>query len=242
LLLSRDIASEAKYKLKLEEITDLVTDLSYIPGKCCVSLLDALLEAADLPSGGFVEATGKGNALVGPTLAEGTPTIESDQARFQGATKADDAEIPMHLWGERLLPDLPQPHRSKIFLPICQFALRWWRRSVLRDFLQWFKKEYSSLGGVLNITCILRHKEARMDWLAGKDCIQRCAYASWWQWDSGSRPFHWRWLVEHRTIIRDGLPPMFISKLPLTTIPQKGEPDVDIRIKIKDKLNKVLAK
>jgi hypothetical protein len=54
--------------------------------------------------------------------------------------------------------------------------------------------------------------------------------------------FHWRWPIEYKTILQDGLPPMFISKPHLTTMLQRGEPDVDIRIKIKDKLKKVLAK
>jgi hypothetical protein len=80
--------------------------------------LDALLDVVTLPSDGVVEAAGKDNALVGPTLADKT----SDQAQSQVATKADDAEIPMHIWDERLLPNLPQYLRAKI--PLQFISLR----------------------------------------------------------------------------------------------------------------------
>ncbi len=80
--------------------------------------MDALLDVVTLPSDGVVEAAGKDNALVGPTLADKT----SDQAQSQVATKADDAEIPMHIWDERLLPNLPQYLRAKI--PLQFISLR----------------------------------------------------------------------------------------------------------------------
>ena len=33
---------------------------------------------------------------------------------------------------------------------------------------------------------------------AGRDCITRAAYATWWKWDAGSRPFFWRFPEEFR--------------------------------------------
>jgi hypothetical protein len=64
-------------------------------------------------------------------------------------------------------------------------------------------------------------REAYREWwkccslLAGKDlypaadAIARAARSSWWNWDDGSRPFHWRWPAWYMGIIRDGLPVYF---------------------------------
>jgi hypothetical protein len=43
----------------------------------------------------------------------------------------------------------------------------------------------------------------------GTDAIERAARSTWWNWDDGSRPFHWRWPKWYKKIIRDGLPVHF---------------------------------
>jgi hypothetical protein len=75
--------------------------------------------------------------------------------------------------------------------------------------------------------------------MAGRDCVWHCAAASWWEWDAGSRPFHWHWMKEYRLTIRDGLPLWFISTPPECKVPQRGEPDVTLREKVERKLIKV---
>jgi hypothetical protein len=41
------------------------------------------------------------------------------------------------------------------------------------------------------------------------DAIERTSNSSWWNWDDGSRPLHWRWPDWYMRIIRDGLPVIF---------------------------------
>jgi hypothetical protein len=238
ILLSRDVPSMARSMLSEDQVMELLLDSSYIPNKCCLALLDAFPSTVQ-PSWVPTPVLG---VLPNDTTAElgveNQMIMEAEHKLLQGATKADDAAIPMQLWDERILPALPQQQRSKILVPIRNLALRWWRRSVLRDFLRWFKAEHKKLhkAGSIQVQLILRNGSAKLDWEAGRDCIRRCAEASWWEWDAGSRPLHWRWPKEYRIIIRDGLPPWFITKPPETKIPQCGEPDVDVRHKIKEKL------
>jgi hypothetical protein len=40
---------------------------------------------------------------------------------------------------------------------------------------------------------------------AGSEAIERASRASWWNWEDGSRPFHWRWPEEYQERIRDGI-------------------------------------
>ena len=39
------------------------------------------------------------------------------------------------------------------------------------------------------------------DIVAASDAIARAANSSWWNWDEGSRPFHWRWPVHYQRVI-----------------------------------------
>jgi hypothetical protein len=81
--------------------------------------------------------------------------------------------------------------------------------------------------------------EALKDWIAGRDCINRCCHATWWEWTEGSRPHFWRWSTEYRLTIRDGLPPWFKMPLPRWLIPQRLEPNLALRKAMKEKLGKV---
>jgi hypothetical protein len=47
--------------------------------------------------------------------------------------------------------------------------------------------------------------QAGVDRVPGYDAIWRVGDSSWWDWDSGSAPFYWRWPAEYKEVIRDGL-------------------------------------
>jgi len=179
--------------------------------------------------------------------------FEEEQKRMQAATKADDAPVPTYLWDARLLPDKTSEERHGILQPIRGMLLRCWRRRTCRHLLQWLKQKYptllkffaedSSSSAYLNYYHkLLRNEEFKTDWIAGRDCIRRCALATWWDWEGGSRPFHWRWPIEYRHIVRDGLPPWFLSMPKAITVPQRGELDVRTRELIRQKLTKVRSR
>lgn len=82
-------------------------------------------------------------------------------------------------------------------------------------------------------------KVEKKDRTAAREALERAAKASWWEWDAGSRPFHWRWPQEYRKRIRDGVPVFFQSQPPLYRRAQKPERNPRLKELILKKLNKV---
>jgi hypothetical protein len=104
---------------------------------------------------------------------------------------------------------------------IISFGLRFWRRKVTRSFFLWLHKCYQACPAD-KVIATWHEEKARYVWSAGqrrryrshwknireaniindsgrndmeaaKDCINRAAESSLWEWLDGSRPFHWRW-------------------------------------------------
>jgi hypothetical protein len=71
------------------------------------------------------------------------------------------------------------------------------------------------------------------------EAIERAFRSSWWEWDDGSRPFHWRWPEEYQDRIRDGLKPHFKTEAPKYVVPQRDVPDPKTKEKVIEKLQKV---
>ncbi len=44
---------------------------------------------------------------------------------------------------------------------------------------------------------------------SGRDVIRRTCNSTWWDWEDGSRPIHWKWPASYQTIIQHGLPIWF---------------------------------
>jgi len=166
---------------------------------------------------------------IGPTtnLCDGpasspNPNPQNESERNQKATKSDDAPVPEYLW-DRSIVDDDDPRRAEklsFLVHFRQFALRWWKRHLTRDFLRWFRHTHSK-----NLSSFA----ARRDRLAGLECIIRGANSTWWEWKDGSRPFFWRWPSYYQATIRDGLRLWCHGSLPKWRVPQRHEPDPELR-------------
>jgi hypothetical protein len=55
--------------------------------------------------------------------------------------------------------------------------------------------------------------KAAPEFLLGLDVIARASKSSWWSWEDGSRPIHWRWPAKYMVTIRDGLPVHFLHQM-----------------------------
>eukprot|EP00980_Cylindrotheca_fusiformis_P024767 scaffold12423_cov140-Cylindrotheca_fusiformis.AAC.1 len=84
-----------------------------------------------------------------------------------------------------------------------------------------------------------RFKAHRKDLAAGRDVILRLSRASWWNWDDGSRPVHWKWPKWYEQVIRDGLPVWFKRSPDFWKRPQPKGRDAKQHELIKKKLGKV---
>ena len=145
-----------------------------------------------------------------------------------------------------------------------QSMLRWWKRTVTASLNVWVDCQYPHLRedfcefGVVerrdadahftwakngrSIYVKWRHArmtDACMDLVPGADAVARAANSTWFEWDDGSRPFHWRWPAFYQRVIRDGLKVHFVSTKPQYKKPQKGTKDPATRAKIIKKLKKV---
>jgi hypothetical protein len=54
-----------------------------------------------------------------------------------------------------------------------------------------------------------RFNRHRKEFASARDVIRRFGDASWWDWDGGSRPVHWKWPKWYQTTIQFGLPVWF---------------------------------
>jgi hypothetical protein len=132
-------------------------------------------------------------------------------------------------------------------------CLRYWRRQTCCFLIKWLKEKYPAVAKLFRgrkqtkayqviFQKLLCDDEFKEDWLAGSDCIRRCTLATWWDWEAGSRPFHWRWPSEYRKIFHDGLPPWLLSTPKTVTVPQCGEANTGTRELIREKLQKVRSR
>ena len=162
-----------------------------------------------------------------------------DEDRNLKATKADDAEIPYHLWNDRILAKFgvqsftDTQRKIKALASIRKGALIYWKRKVANDFWTWWRLHKKQLDG--------QEQKASLD--AGLSAMQHVSLSSWWDWDAGSSPFFWRmpdrvWHVE----MRDGVKPMWIGRPPRYRIPQRNNPDETSRGLEKKKISKVRSR
>jgi hypothetical protein len=80
------------------------------------------------------------------------------------------------------------------------------------------------------------------DILPASDAIACAAKSSWWTWDNGSTPFHWRWPTHYQNVIRDGLKVYFQHKPPRHRKAQRDVSDKAVKAQIIAKLAKVRKK
>mmetsp|Transcript_18229 Transcript_18229/g.45121 ORF Transcript_18229/g.45121 Transcript_18229/m.45121 type:complete len:1319 (-) Transcript_18229:2184-6140(-) len=199
------------------------------------------------------------------------------ELRERKATKSDDAEVPVYLWTEHYMeeshPDFSwtekdKPRIEKAMNVIRKLALQYWKKKLLRSYLEWaaqvwprsegpsasrwvrLEKDSNSIryqwepGGLANYQEWRRQRclSDPHEFEAGSDAVSRALNSSWWEWDDGSRPFHWRWPAWYRQTIRDGLKVHLRGKSPTYRSPQKDEKNPQIKEAIKKKLSKVRAR
>jgi hypothetical protein len=80
------------------------------------------------------------------------------------------------------------------------------------------------------------------DYEPASDAIQRATNSSWWSWDSGSRPLHWRWPPFYQEVIRDGLKVYFQAIPPKYRKSQRDISDPKVKAQVTAKLEKVRAR
>jgi hypothetical protein len=78
-----------------------------------------------------------------------------------------------------------------------------------------------------------------VDIVPASDAIAQAAATTWWAWDEGSTPFHWRWPRHYMQVICDCLKVYFQHEPPKYRKAQRDVSDKEVKMKMKEKLAKV---
>jgi hypothetical protein len=167
--------------------------------------------------------------------------------QYLKSVKADDAATPVHLWNERVWKMKQVPSRYQLFQSryggcpldsIRELLLRRWRINVRTSFQRHLREVYGPTWYELTPGRGPLHHDLKV----GRECLWHAAWAEWWEWSRGSRPFFWRWPPALRDLARDGFPPYVSAPLPHYTRPQPFEKDAQVRRKVAAKLEVVRDK
>jgi len=177
-------------------------------------------------------------------------------AEYKQSVKHDDADIPVHIWNDKLIESYPMPNNirgisraklNKSLFVLRKFALRVWKRQVLASFKNYLKltwtQEYELLMAGRAEEKLKKLKSSHeffKDLEAGLNCLEYTSKCSWWEWNGGSRLLFWRWTPEFSKFARDGIP-VFWKDCPKPTSNkiQPPIPDPMIKSRMKEKVAKV---
>ena len=181
------------------------------------------------------------------------------------AARSDNAAVPIELWNGVLFEThfshiaySPIKHGRALEIIRNKFALRIYIINVTTSFFKFIKKEH----GDEWLTFYLetrrqfkgkaqkrkrgwvkrseRYQKLRVDLSIGMEGLTRVVKGSWWEWNFGSTLFFWRWPKLIRDAARDGYPVFVQGDLPRYRRKQRPPDKEYMRIKMKEKLRKVM--
>lgn len=194
--------------------------------------------------------------------------VDQDK-RERKATKSDDAKVPVYVWTRHYMEESDfiweesdMERLTRAMDTMRGYLVKRWKRKIFHSYLDYYydKKgrsrspsgaKWLATTGCGDYCWSVYGRDQYREWYqdrlekdsleiaAGSDAIVRAWRASWWEWEDGSRPFHWRWPEWYRSTIRDGLEVYLDGNPPAYRKPQKDEKDPKIKEAMKHKLNKV---
>jgi len=164
---------------------------------------------------------------------------------FARVVKADDAEIPIHLWNDRVkAPVISKKRRYKaLVVGLRKLGFRRFRNVLLRDCsaylasaygADWERKPRRKRGG----------ERTKLDRDKGAITIMmwHSTHTNWFKFNTGSRLVHFRFPERYWKEARDGVKVFFERPGPTTRKKQPIIEDVTICAKTKEKILKLLKK
>ena len=158
------------------------------------------------------------------------------------AAKADDAQIENKIWDDRVLQNFPHLNFNndvaEKFNLIRSMLVKMWAKRLWKSFFRYLCITYTP-----QWCASPQHKdlssELNKDIKRFVQCSWHARRASWFDWDSGSTLFLWRWQPEFRAHARDGLPMWNYSQRPKFRKPQSPEQDDMVRDRLISKIGNV---
>ena len=146
---------------------------------------------------------------------------EEDQARLSiikaqhdlaKAVKADDAEVPVYLWNDRICRGEASENEARSLEILRTWFTQIYRCRLCRDCIRYLVKKH---GGGWS-----RQAKAEVDRAAMREILWRAANNEWFEFPFGSRLHFFRFPARYQALARDGVPNFFISSGPTQRRPQ----------------------
>mmetsp|Transcript_11711 Transcript_11711/g.19385 ORF Transcript_11711/g.19385 Transcript_11711/m.19385 type:complete len:1450 (-) Transcript_11711:1434-5783(-) len=176
----------------------------------------------------------------------------AEDKKFSKAVKSDDAEVPVHLWNDRLFntkvnsnntASSSEPSRVNAANKLRELGLRMYRRSLRKDCLTrvntrfgkgWQTAPRHKPDGTLTELGIELHALTNILWYAGE--------ATWFEHKSGSTLHYFRFPPIYQKIAKDGVPIFFEKKGPASMKRQARFANPALKKGAQEKINKALGR
>ena len=149
------------------------------------------------------------------------------------AVKADDAEVPVHLWNDRICRGEASLLEARALGVLRTWFMSIYRRRLCRDCIVYLVKQHGAEWR--------RHPKSKVDATAMKEILWRAANNEWFEFPFGSRLHFFRFPVRYQTLARDGVPNFFITPGPTQRRPQPP-PTPEAATMLREKLTKVIQR
>ena len=152
------------------------------------------------------------------------------------ASKNDDEVVPVELWDRSVLRRkfdwLAYSGKVVQALHILRekFALKWYLKMLRKSLFNFLRSKYGKNWWRKNTSQIINNRKRKRtpcstsslklmedfnkDIAVGRDVLIRAGLSSWWEWTAGSTCNFWRWPIQIRNQVRDGVPIYIEKKLP----------------------------
>ena len=161
---------------------------------------------------------------------------------FARAVKADDVEIPIHLWNDHVkAPGVSKERRDKALVGLRKLRFRRFRTVLLRDCSAYLASAYGA--DWERKPCRKRGDErTKLDCDQGAitSMLWHSTHTNWFEFNAGSRLVHFRFPERYRKEARGKVKVYFKRHRPTTLKMQPIIEDVTICAKTKEKISKVL--
>ncbi len=166
-----------------------------------------------------------------------------DEAKaYAKAVKADDAEVPLHLWNERIRsPGVLREKRDAALTAFWKLGHRWFLRSLARDCSMHMRRTH---GGNWHTRPQSWHDGELTK--VGKDpraiggILWHATHTNWFEFHAGLHLVHLCFPIRYHEMARDGVPVFFERPGPTTREFQLPMADEKTRAMAKDKILKVI--
>ena len=181
--------------------------------------------------------------VLGDTQVESLQRIE-EAKEFAKAVKADDADIPVHLWNDRVKsPAISKEKQDAALTGFRKLGLRLFMCGLVKDCVAHMKEAH----GPAWMGKPRRHRDRALtklgrDQVAIANLLWHSTHTNWSEFNAGSRLVHLHFPLRYWRMARDGVPAWFSKPGPTTKGKQPAITDARLREKTREKIGKVFKR